>query len=71
LVVHAVLQLEAARDNLRKMLETADDKAPDFPETLAYVRDHHVVTMRELAEWCGLRRQKLYDLLAEHDEGKR
>lgn len=60
-------QLAQARENLRQALaETPRDA--DFPDTLARVRDMGVITNSELAEWAGLSRSRLYDLLRDVDE---
>ncbi len=66
-VILLASQLAQARENLRRALaETPHDK--DFPATLARVRDLGVITNSELAEWAGISRSRLYDLLREADE---
>lgn len=70
-VLRAAMQLQQARDNLRVMLGLADHGAPDFPETLAFVRDAGVITTVELAAWSALPRARLYYLLAEHDDERK
>ena len=66
MVLLALRQLQQARDNLRVALRDSP-RDRDFPETLAAVRDADVVTMVELAEWTGLSRTRLYELLEQAD----
>jgi DNA-binding phage protein len=62
------------RRNLRVALRDTPKDAPDFPETLAIVRDAiretNVATMSELAEWVGLDRPRLYKLLRQADAAR-
>jgi hypothetical protein len=52
----------------QSLADTPRDR--DFPDTLARVRDAGVVTMTELAEWTGLSRSRLYELLAQADDAR-
>jgi DNA-binding phage protein len=71
LVRLALMQINAAKENLRVVLQaTPGEPRREWLETLAAVRDSGHVHMTELAEWVGVSRSKLYELLSEADERK-
>jgi hypothetical protein len=68
-VVHLALrQYAQAHETLRQTLHDMPRDDGEFPAALAAVRDTGLVTIVELADWVGLSRSRVYELLAEHDE---